>query len=278
MTPSTPSEPVTLPTTERLIARLPAFSPIALRLMAIIFDEDVSFKEVARMISLDPAISGQVLKLANSGFYGRRSSVHSILHAIALVGIKTLSGIVVTAAIWKALPRRGSPFMTDWWRHSVASALIAAYDAKANPNLDSAYTASLLHGIGQLALSQHAPAEYNEAFTAACSTGRDLLEFERGAFGIDHAELAGRILERWKLPQVIQEAVALHHSAASPSKLGSAVQTGCIAAEYIGFGKCGCHNLIAAGELPPGVVSLIESKDFLEGLPQQVNGIECSLL
>lgn len=260
-----------------MMGRLPAFSPIALRLMGIIFDEDVSFKEVARLISLDPAISGQVLKLANSGFYGRRSSVHSILHAIALVGIKTLSGIVVTAAIWKALPRRGSPFMTDWWRHSVASALISAHEAKQNLNLDSAYTASLLHGIGQLALAQYAE-DYNAGFLAAYSSGSDLLEFEREAFGTDHAELAGRILEHWKIPKVIQEAVASHHAADCPSRLGTAVQTSCIAAEYMGFGKCGCHGVIAAGKLPPGVVTLIETKDFLEGLAQQVNGIECSLI
>src|SRR5271169_3767208 len=139
MTPS--STTATLPSIERLVGRLPPFSPIALRLMALIFDEDVSFKDVASLISMDPAISGQVLRLANSGFYGRRSSVHSILHAIALVGIKTLSGIVVTAAIWKALPRQRTPFLTDWWRHSVASALISAYEAKRNLNLDSAYTA-----------------------------------------------------------------------------------------------------------------------------------------
>jgi HD-like signal output (HDOD) protein len=271
------SEPLTLPSTERLVGRLPPFSPIALRLMALIFDEEVSFKEVAGLISLDPAISGQVLKLANSGFYGRRSSVHSILHAIALVGIKTLGGIVVTAAIWKALPRQRTPFLNDWWRHSIASALISAYEAKRNLNLDSAYTASLLHGIGQLALCQYAPDDYNSVITAACSGG-DLLEFEREAFGVDHADLAGRILAYWKLPAAIYEAVASHHAPEFAGKLGEAVQTGCVIAEYMGFGKCGCHGVIASGHLPEAATNLIETKDFLEGLAQQVNGIECSLI
>jgi HD-like signal output (HDOD) protein len=275
----TPSfEPVTSPKIEVLIGRLPAFSPIALRLMAIIFDEDVSFKEVARLISLDPAISAQVLKLANSGFYGRRSSVHSILNAIALVGIKTLSGIVVTAAIWKALPRQRSPFLTDWWRHSVASALISAQEAKQSMNTDSAYTASLLHGLGQLALAQYAPDRYYAILTAASSSGNDLLESERESFGADHAELAARILQHWKIPPVIQEAVASHHVADCSHKLAGAVRTGCIAAEYMGFGKCGNHGLIASGELPAPVAQMIETRHFLDGLAQRLNGIECSLL
>ena len=119
-----PLETATTAHTDRLIGRLPAFSPVALRLMSIIFDEDVSFKDVAALIRMDPSMSGEVLKLANSGFYGRRSTVQSILHAIALVGIRKLTGIVVTAALWKALPRQRSPFIRDWWRHSLASALV----------------------------------------------------------------------------------------------------------------------------------------------------------
>jgi HD-like signal output (HDOD) protein len=276
MTPS--SAPVALPDTERLIGRLPPFSPIALKLMALIFEEDVSFKEVARLISLDPAISGQVLKLANSGFYGRRSSVHSILHAIGLVGVKTLSGIVATAAIWKALPRQRGPFLTDWWRHSVASALISANEAKQNMNLDGAYTASLLHGIGQLALMQFAPESYDPVRTAAYANGGDLLEFEREAFGADHAELAGRILAYWKLPASLHEAAASHHAPDRATNLAVAVQTGCITAEYMGFGQCGCRSLIASGEFPPAVANFIGTRDFLENLAQQVNGIECSLI
>jgi HD-like signal output (HDOD) protein len=160
---------------DQLIARLPAFSPVALRLMTIISDENVSFKEVAKLISLDPALSGEVLKLANSGFYGRRSSVSSIVHAIALVGIRRVSPIVITAAIWKALPRQPSPTVKAWWRHSIASALVAEHLSQQSSGVDSAYTASLLHAIGQLALVEYSRGQYNEIVEMAWSTGADLL-------------------------------------------------------------------------------------------------------
>jgi len=42
------------------LKRLPAFSPIAVRLMALVADENVSFKEVAKLISIDPVLSGEV--------------------------------------------------------------------------------------------------------------------------------------------------------------------------------------------------------------------------
>jgi HD-like signal output (HDOD) protein len=263
----------------RLITRLPPFSPVALRLMALIADEDVSFKEVAKLISLDPALSGEVLKLANSGFYGRRYAVHSITHAIALVGIRRVSPIVITAALWRALPRRPSPAIKSWWRHSIGAALAAEHVSSLEPITDSAYTAGLLHGMGQLALLEHAPDQYQRVMDLAVSSGTDLLEREREAFGSDHAELAEVILDRWNLPPSIREAVAAHHvEDPSSSSLASAVHTGCFAAEYIGFGTCGGHKRITAGDLPARVAKLIENKYLIEVLPQEINGIECSLL
>lgn len=247
--------------------------------MAIIFDEEVSFKEVADLIKIDPVMSGEVLRLANSGFYGRRSTVQSILHAIALVGIKKLTGIVITAALWKALPRQRSPFISEWWRHSLATALVAEHVAHKGPHMDSAYTAGLLHALGQLALFQHSPPLYEEGLKLAASTGADLLKIEQQSYGCDHADLAGKIAARWQLPPAIQEAVAAHHDVlTSTTSLSATVQAACIAAEYLGFGKCGCHVRIAANDLPEAVTRMIETGQFLENLGQQLNGIECSLL
>ena len=53
----------------QFLKRLPAFSPVAVRLMALVADENVSFKEVAKLISLDPALSGETLRMANSGLF-----------------------------------------------------------------------------------------------------------------------------------------------------------------------------------------------------------------
>jgi len=273
------SDPGTKSRVDQLIARLPAFSPVALRLMTVISDENVSFKEVAKLISLDPALSGEVLKLANSGFYGRRSAVHSIVHAIALVGIRRVSPIVITAAIWKALPRQPSAAVKAWWRHSIASAFIAEQAAREYSGLDAAYTGGLLHSIGQLALMEYSPDKYNDLVESCYADGADLADGERRVFGADHSELAGVILDRWNMPPSIMEAVAAHHiEHSSHSLLMRAVHTACHASEFVGFGRCGCHLRLAGDELPPAVARLIDSKYLVETLPQEVNGIECSLL
>jgi HD-like signal output (HDOD) protein len=260
----------------RYLKRLPAFSPVAVRLMTLVADENVSFKEVAKLIALDPALSGETLRMANSGHYGRGQQVVSVLHAIAMVGLEKLTRLVVTAALWRGVPNRTSPFIKAWWRHSVASALIAEHSAELP--IDHAYTTSLLHGVGQLALFEHGAPDYAQLVNDAVSSGLDLLESERAAYGTDHAELAGLILEAWGLPEIVQDAAALHHWPNAGSELADAVQIGCTVAEHIGFGACGCHRQLAANEVSPAVAAVIGNQHWLEVFATEVNGIECSLM
>jgi HD-like signal output (HDOD) protein len=260
----------------KFLKRLPAFSPIAVRLMGLVADENVSFKEVAKLISLDPALSGETIRMANSGLYGRRQEIQSVLHAIAIVGLHRLTHIIVTAALWRGIPNRTSPFIKAWWRHSVAAALIGEQTA-ALP-IDYAYTAGLLHGVGQLALFEHAGQDYFGLVHAAVSSNLDLQEAERAAYQTDHAELAGLVLEAWGLPEAVQDAAALHHWPNSGSRLADAVQLGCLVAEHIGFGACGCHLQLKTLDIPAPIAAVIANKARLDEFATEVNSIECSLM
>lgn len=259
----------------QLLKRLPPFSPVAVRLMALVADDNVSFKEVARIIALDPALAGQTLRLANSGLLARRHEIVSVLHAIAIVGLNRLTQMVVMAALWRGIPNRTSPFVKAWWRHCVATAIIA--EQSASLPIDHAYTAGLLHGVGQLALFEHGGQGYAQLVNDSVANGLDLQENERAAYGTDHAELAGLILKAWGLPEAIQHAAALHHWPNVGGKLTDAVQTGCVVAEHIGFGACGCHRQLVAGDLAAPVAEIIGNQPLIDVFATEVNGIECSL-
>ena len=260
----------------KFLNRLPAFSPIAVRLLSQVADENVSFKEVAKLISMDPVLAGETLRVANSGLYGRGHQIHSVLHAIAIVGLHRLMRVVVTAALWRGLPNRTSPFMKSWWRHSLATAMVAEHSATLP--VDHAYTAGLLHGIGQLALMEHGGADYATLATDSVAGGLDLQERERELFGIDHAELAALILESWGLPEVIQDAAGLHHWPNPMNDLAEAVQIGCMVAEHVGFGACGCHRVLAAQAVPPQIAAIIQNQPLLDVFATEVNNIECSFV
>lgn len=269
---------VALATSDRVrhfLKRLPAFSPIAIRLMVLVTDENVSFKEVAKLFSLDPVLAGQVLQLANSGLYGREYTVQSILHALAMLGLKNISRIAITAALSQGLPRSQSPWMRTWWRHSIASALLADHVGMAELDLDYGYTAGLLHAIGQLALFQTAPEDYPRLLEAAHThgDGAELRECERERFGSDHAELSGLILAEWGLPQSLQQAVSEYCFRDPDEPLTATVQAGCAYAESLGFGHCGCLQKVES-HFPVKPLD----KHLLDVLATEVNLIECSLV
>jgi len=239
-------------------------------------DERASFQDVGRLISLDPVLAGEVLRLANSGLYGRRFEVRSVPQALAMLGSGKISQIAVTATLWRGLTRRTAPFVRDWWRHNIAAALIATRSSR-DLALDVVYTPALLHGVGQLALFEDAPEEYPHLVERAYAEGANLLSREREEFGIDHAVLAGLFLETWGLSKELSEVVSKHHSAVAGSRLIVAVQTGCMGAEYAGFGRCGCQERLSSG-LPPQLKQLFEGDYSVETLVADVNKIECSLV
>ena len=262
--------------TRHLLKRLPAFSPIAIKLMVMVNDENVSFKDVAKLFSADPVLTGQVLQLANSGMYGRQvAAVQSVLHALAILGLKNISRIALTAALANGFPSRTAPWIRSWWRHSIATALIADHIGMADLHLDVGYTTGLLHAIGQLALFQNAPEDYPRLVEDARSAGVDLLYCEGERFGANHLELAGLILAEWGLPQSLQEAVSANHISNVSDPLTATVHAGCWYAESVGFGQCGCIRDLE-DNTPPQSAKPID-RFLLDVLTIEVNRIECSL-
>lgn len=261
-----------------LLRNLPVFSPVAVKLMMLVADEDVSFKEVAKLFSLDPVLAGQILKLANSGLYGRGVAIQSVLQAVAMLGLKSISRIAVTAALTSGFSRPITPWVRNWWRHSIAAALIADKAGAGSLSADYGYTAGLLHAIGRLALYRTAPQEYPSLADPSRTSAADAFDRERERFGLDRAELSRQILAQWGLPASLQTAIARHHVSNGSDALTAAIQTGCHYAEFLGFGECGCclqpFGEISAGfDMEANFARPIDS-DSLSRLAIEVNRIE----
>jgi HD-like signal output (HDOD) protein len=205
--------------------------------------------------------------------YGRQAApVQSVLHAMAILGLKNISRIALTAALSHGFPRGTAAWTRSWWRHSIATALIADHVGVSELRLDFGYTAGLLHSIGQLALFQNAPEEYPKLIAEVHSAGADILPYEHNRFGADHLELSGLILANWGLPESLLRAVMESRISDPSDALTAAVQAGCWYAESVGFGQCGCMQ-------DPSKSTPAKPLDpyLLDVLTIEVNRIECSL-
>lgn len=201
--------------------RLPSPRGAALRLMELCRRENVSLTEIVRTLGTDPALAGQVIKMANAPVYGRARPVVALSpDVIASIGILTLRQMVLAFSLISAY-RQGDCKAFDYasfWSSSTATALAAnnlgALVAVA-PHAEL-FTCGLLCNIGRLTLAAVYPDAYSDLLSQCHGQGlQTLLELEQRAFSLDHNQLAAAMLLDWGVPKLFSEAVLFHETPAA---------------------------------------------------------------
>jgi HD-like signal output (HDOD) protein len=182
--------------------RFPPFPQAAFRVLKSINDEDSSMRHFSALISSDPALSCEVLIIANSALLAQRHRVTSIPQAIVLLGTRTLRGVCLTVAVRAYLGKSMNyPSLRALWRHSLACALIAEQLADAAVmDKGTAYTRGVMHEIGRFALAVLQPKDYSELLEKHCGSAISILESERLLFGFDHCRAGQHLIKEWNLP------------------------------------------------------------------------------
>jgi HD-like signal output (HDOD) protein len=222
-----------------LLAKIPAFPPIVLRLLDLLARDDVEIRELLALISSDPAFSAQILLVANSPLFGFRSRIDSLQSALVVLGLRRVRSLCMTVATANHIKGALSvEELSRCWRHMLACALITDELAHACHAFEErAYTAGLLHDVGRLGLLLAYPGEYAGLLRNPGRNALEMLDREREALGMDHCE-AGRLLAaQWNLPQDFQIVAAHHHDPLTNSEVDllTLVHLGCALADSFGF-------------------------------------------
>lgn len=234
----------TRPTAGSSLVKIPAFPPIAVRLLHLLSNENVALSEILEPLRADPAFSAEILRRANSALFGFSSQVGSLQHALVVLGLRRVRSLTVTVAtgvyLKKALQIEE---LRRCWRHTLACALLAEELARAClVHMDLAYTAGLLHDIGRLGLLVAKPEQYSAflraaAVKAATPDPFDLLDYEKETFGLDHCEAGNVLSGEWNLPQEFAVITGRHHDRpeGTETDLLRLVHLGCQLADTLGF-------------------------------------------
>ncbi len=202
------------------VDELPPMPEVVFKAQAFLADPDSSVKELAALLETDQAIATQVLKMANSAFYGMSGRVSSIQHSALVLGYKNLGEIISVAGAQRSLEKKLPGYgleSEDLWRHSLSVALGSKIIAsRRNPDLEMvAHTAGLVHDVGKIILDPFV-LEKKEAFeTFLLQEQQTYLNAEQQILGFDHAEIAAEVCKKWSIPEVISSAIRYHHSPSS---------------------------------------------------------------
>jgi putative nucleotidyltransferase with HDIG domain len=199
------------------VLALPTLPTSVARLAALINDPRASASDCEVVIRPDPALTANLLRLANSAYFGQSREVGSVRQAVALMGLKRVFEMAAGAAYARVIPPVLPGYgiaATGFWTHCIAVGTISerlARDLGRNvPGL--LFTAGLLHDLGKLTIGSFL-VEETEPMRASLAGGRiSFAAAERAVLGTDHAEVGLAAAEHWALPPAIGIAARWHHA------------------------------------------------------------------
>ena len=182
-------------------------------LSRVLEDPNSGAAEVADVVASDPAIAAQVLRLANSAFFGLSRHVTQLRDAISLIGFTTIRALVLQAASMRdTLPAQYPLDRTGIQKHALSTAQVARSIAGTSRAADS-FLAGLLMDVGIIVIATAKPDAYAGVIAEAAATGEPLYVVEERNLGFTHAAVGATLLGLWGMPYSVIDAVAHHHAA-----------------------------------------------------------------
>ncbi|HIG86345.1 MAG TPA: HDOD domain-containing protein [Planctomycetes bacterium] len=198
------------------IRSLAPFPQVATTVLGIAARPDVTSQQLIKVIQTDPGLTGKVLKLCNSAYYGFQREIASLEEAGTMLGARTLTSLVLPSCasnyFQEARPandRQNASAWQDAVTTAIASRLVASTTGRVDP--ERAYTAGLLLNVGELILDRHCEKGLYRV-EQQVQLGSPRILAENVVLGISHAEIGARLATRWMLPQVLIDTIRCHHA------------------------------------------------------------------
>jgi HD-like signal output (HDOD) protein len=199
------------------------------RVLALLANLDCDMKELVDVLSCDPAIVAQVIKVSNSSLFGGRQEIGSINLAITRLGLRTIRSVVVAASTRNLFPMDSSRkglLGRVLWEHSVQTGLagrrVAEFTGCADP--DEAFAAGVLHDIGKVILLLNKPDEFILVQQQLEKGATESVAAERKVLGFDHCLVGDRLLDNWGMPPSLRSVARWHHQPEMAGPLAPLVQ------------------------------------------------------
>jgi putative nucleotidyltransferase with HDIG domain len=197
---------------------LPQFPENIMLVQKLINDPDSEMADIARQISMDPALTADLLKIVNSAQYMLSKKVDSISEAVKMVGIRGIKNLLYSYGTQKILGDDTADKKT-LWEHSYKTAFYA-YNLIKNFRkdrnlLDDVYVGGILHDMGKIIFSNVHPDLLTKIKEFCSEKNLPSSTFEDLAAGMNHSEIGALVAEKWNFPEGLVAAIRFHHDPSS---------------------------------------------------------------
>ena len=197
------------------VSSLPQFPEHILETRKLLEKENIDMVEIAKHLSVDPAFTADLLKIANSAHYMPGKRVNNIFDAVNMVGIRGIKNLLYSYGTQQILGTETEE-KKRLWSHSYRAAFYAstlARDFRFDEDiLEDVYVSSLLHDIGKIVLSNIQPKLLEKIQRFCVARAIPYSTFEDISSGLNHAEMGALIAEKWNFPESLVMAIRYHHT------------------------------------------------------------------
>ena len=274
------------PVLEDLVAQtgeLATLPETVIRLLDILQDDTAAAAQVQTILERDPAMTANVLKLANSAFYGSRRRIVTVRDALVVLGNHSVAALAFATSMAPVLRRELVGYGLSrgrFWHHALlagAASSLAIAELGAGDLRSEAFTAGLVHDVGMLVID---PFLVNQRLSVLPTDATFNLRLEEEAIlGFDHCQAGAALADRWHFPETLIGSIAHHHAveAADPcDEVVKSVAAGNIIASYLDEDLPGttadvaCEGLVELG-LEPSLLQRIRA-DLTTDLVKTLTG------
>jgi putative nucleotidyltransferase with HDIG domain len=184
--------------------------PSNLKLIASILEKPrLTLDELARFVARDPALTTKVLTMVNSAAYGFPGRISSVSHAIMLLGLNVIRGLLLGVSVVDLMQKN----MSGLWEHSCACAVAARCIAqqKKLKEPEEVSISALLHDIGKVIIMLQYHGEYEQILRNAQERNMLIHDTEQLFLPASHAEAGSWLAQKCRFPVNLVEAIEFHH-------------------------------------------------------------------
>ena len=197
------------------VTNLPSPPAVAAQVIELAQEPEVKLSDVAQAIQCDASLAAKVMRVSNSAMYARRRKATNLRQALVVLGLHATVTLALGFSLMPLLQRgkEENEIFAHTWRRTLMSGLCARAmaDVTRKANAEEAFLCALLQDVGIMGIDRVKPGFYNDA-ADFYQDHKKLIEFERSALSADHAAIGAHLLHIWKLPEYLENAVAVSHS------------------------------------------------------------------
>jgi putative nucleotidyltransferase with HDIG domain len=197
------------------VKALPHFPENIIKVQEMLSDPKSEITDIAKKISVDPAMTADIIKLVNSASYMSKKKTDTISEAVKILGISGIKKLLYSYGSQKLLGN-DTEEKKALWKHSHRTAYYAFNLAKNfchdKNSVEDVYLGGMLHDMGKIVLSAVMADSDDRMELFRESKNISAFMFEDVRAGINHAEVGALVAEKWNFPENLVASIRYHHS------------------------------------------------------------------